>query len=173
MGLDRPDCIELPLPAVASRKLFVTVRPYFRPPISATVDLSRLTLEWVAITAVVAGLYFAWPSRKRTASSNSAGVDCDPRDDLRERLSAVRTVVSAIPDRRIGVTMAGDIGRLLWELQARPGVSSNAYEGALAFGDCEQATDQRYLQGAVPSVLPTPVGPESSGSASRALLSIW
>jgi len=40
-------------------------------------------------------------------------------------------------------------------------------------GDREAATDRRHLQGAPAIVLPAPVGPQSPGSTSRALLSIW
>ena len=40
-------------------------------------------------------------------------------------------------------------------------------------GDREQAADQRHLQGALPAVLSSQIGPQSPGPASRTLLSIW
>lgn len=41
----------------------------FAPPY-ATVDLSRLVLEWVAISALLAGLYFFWPAAPRPRRFN-------------------------------------------------------------------------------------------------------
>jgi hypothetical protein len=40
-------------------------------------------------------------------------------------------------------------------------------------GDREQTADQRYLQGSLPAVLSSQIGPQSPGPASRTLLSIW
>ena len=37
----------------------------FAPPSGGQVDVTRLIIEWIIATAIIAGLYFAWPKKGR------------------------------------------------------------------------------------------------------------